>query len=171
MSRAPRFAGDVDGCLAARELLDYRAHVFDSRARAKKLGFPRLGRRNLLGKRQCRLHQRSKLIQRQRFGQIVERTGFEGRHRVFGAAECRNHRYGQVHALGAYEAHKVKSVTVGQSHVSQTEIVTLGLEQLLGLRHRPGALYGQPHSHERKLQQLADIGLVVDDQHRALHGV
>jgi len=46
----------------------------------------------------------------------------------------------------------------------------LGLQQALGVSHRAHRLHSQPHAHERQLEQLADVGLVVDNQDRALDG-
>src|SRR5207302_8213568 len=68
---APGLACYVDRRLAARELLDLRAHLLDPGARAKKLGFPRFGC-CLLGQGQRGLDQRAQLVEGQGFGQVIE---------------------------------------------------------------------------------------------------
>ncbi len=168
---ASGLAGDVDRGLAARELLDHQAHLFDPRARSEKLVLPGFGGRGFLRQGERRFDQRPELIEGQGLGQIIEGTGLESCDGVLGAAERRDHGHGEVCESRADETHQFHPVAVGQPHVGQTEVIPSGLQQLLGGRHGPGAFDRQAHADERQLEQLADVRLVVYDQHGTLDGI
>ena len=72
--------------------------------------------------------------------------------------------------MRADKTHQLHAVAVRQPHVGKTQIIPLGLQQLLGGPHRPGGFDRQAHADKRQLEQLADVRLVVDDQHRPLDG-
>jgi len=51
-----------------------------------------------------------------------------------------------------------------QAHVGEAEVVAIALQPLLRLGDRAYALHAEPHLDQRQLEQLADVGLVIDDQ-------
>ena len=165
---AAGLAGNVDRGLGARELPDHVARLLDRRTRPEQFVLARRGLAGLVRQRQGRLDQRAQLFERQRLGQVVERAGLERRHGIFGAAERGDDRHRQVGALRADIAHQLQSVAVGQPHVGEAQVILTRLQPILGRGHRADGLDREPHADERKLQQLADVGLVVDDQHGAL---
>src|SRR6185312_7040710 len=67
-------------------------------------------------------------------------------------------------------ANEIEALAVGQAHVGETQAVARPAEALLRLGNRAGRVDAQAHLEERELEQLADVGLVVDDEH-ALPGL
>ena len=58
----------------------------------------------------------------------------------------------------------LETLAVRQAHVGETEVVALLLQLLLRLGDGADRCHIEPHAHQRELEQLADVGLVVDDQ-------
>ncbi len=118
-----------------------------------------------VGQRKRGAHQRAQLLEPDRLRDIVEGARLERGHRVLGAAVGGDHRHRDVGGLPGNVAHQVESFAVGEAHVGQAKVVALLLQPLLGLGD--GADRGdlEPHAHQRQLEQLADIGLVVDHQY------
>src|SRR5688500_14223359 len=164
---AARLARDVDRRLGARQLADQLAHLGERRALAEHL--LALGRRRRR-QRERRAHQRAQLLQPDRLGDIVEGAGLERRDGVLRAAVRGDHRHRQVDRQAGDMAHQVQAFAVGEPHVGEAQVVALGLEPLLGLGDRAHARHAQPHLHQRELEQLADVGLVVDHQHLGAGG-
>jgi len=62
-------------------------------------------------------------------------------------------------------AHELEAVAVGKPHVGEAQVVAFGFQLLLRLRDAAHALHVEPHAHERELEELANVGLVVDHEH------
>src|SRR5687768_3492105 len=60
--------------------------------------------------------------------------------------------------------HQLETLAVAQAHVGEAQVVALGLQALLRLGDRAHAFHPEAHLGEGELEQLADIGLVVDHQ-------
>ena len=167
---APGLAGEIERRLAAGELVDHRAHLLHRRAfteqpvRTTGLG---LGRR-LLRQVERRLDERTQLFERQGLRHVVERARLQGRHRVLGAAVRRDHRDREVGTVRTDVAHQLQAVAVGEAHVGEAQVEALALEKAGRLGDRSGALDPEAHPDQGQLQQFADVGFVVDDEHRGL---
>src|SRR5207244_12936955 len=95
---------------------------------------------------------------------VVEGAGLERGHRVLGAAVGGDHGHRHIGGLAGDVAHQVEAFAVGEPHVGQAKVVALLLQALLRLGDGADRRDIEPHAHQRQLEQLADIGLVVDDQ-------
>src|SRR5205807_2326726 len=160
---AARFARDVHRRLGAGELADQLAHLGERRAVAQQ---PlALGRRlGGIGQRQRRFHQGAQLLETDRLGNVVEGARLERGDRVLGAAMSGDHSHRQVGAEPGDMAHQLEPLAVREPHVSEAEVVAIALQPLLRLGDRAHALHAEPHLDQRQLEQLANVGLVVDDQ-------
>ena len=160
----------IDRRLAAGELVDHRAHLLHRRAFAEqpvRAAGLRLGR-SLLRQVERRLDERAQLFERQRLRHVIERARLQCRNRVLGAAVRRDHRDRKVGAMRADVAHQLEAVAVRQPHVGEAEVEALALEKAGRLGDRSGALDPEAHADQGQLQQLADVGFVVDHEHRGL---
>jgi hypothetical protein len=61
--------------------------------------------------------------------------------------------------------HEIEALAIGEPHVGEAQVEALLLQALLRLGDRGRRGHGEPHLDQRELEQLADIGLVVDHQH------
>ena len=166
-----RLAGNVDRGLTARELLDHLAHG-NNRCRTADELSARIARLsgalfapNHLRQAERRFNQGTQLIQRNRFRQIIEGTGFQCSHGVIGTTESRNDGHGRRPVLGANQPHDLQPIAIRQAHVGQAQPVAFTLQESPGFGHRPRAISRQTHPRQRQIQKLADIGFVIDDQH------
>ena len=161
---AARFAADIHGRLAAREFADlpaqgahrwgvaeqavvYRAFVTVARAQA-----------------QGGVDQLAQAGEVDRFGEEVEGAGFQ---RGDGGVQAavggdHGHRYVGVALLNVL--HQFHAGAIGQAHVGQAQVERLAGQPVAGLLDVAGAAGVELHAAEGDLQQLADIGFVVDDQ-------
>ncbi len=55
-------------------------------------------------------------------------------------------------------------VAVGQAHVGQAQAVAALVEQRTRRGDRARGVAGEPHAHQRELEQFADVVLVIDDE-------
>jgi hypothetical protein len=163
---AAGFAGDVDGGLAPRELLDHVAHVLHDRRAADE---PLVGRHLRLGRwqRERRLHERTQLLQRNRLGEIVEGAGLQRRDRILGVPVRGDDGHRQIAHVLRDELDELQPLAIGQAHVGQAEVVLAGLHLLDGLLHPHGALHLEPHAQQREFDQFENVLLVVHDEDRA----
>ena len=60
-----------------------------------------------------------------------------------------------------------QAIAVGQPHIGQAQVVAMLLHQLHRLKLARSAIGLEPHALQRKAQQLADVGFVIDDQDSA----
>ena len=168
-----RLAGDVHRRLRARELADHVARLLDRRGFAQQ---PRHARRERLADRgAARLrrprqlerahHQRAQLLELDGLGEVVEGARLERRHRVLRRAEGRDHRHRRVAEVLGDVAQHLQAVAIGQAHVGQAQVVGPGLQRFLRFLDRRGGVGIDAHARQREHQQLADVGLVVDDEH------
>ena len=58
-----------------------------------------------------------------------------------------------------------QALAVGQAHVGEAQVERLLVEQPDRLADRFGARRVEPHPRQRELEQLEQVGLVVDDEH------
>src|SRR2546428_297234 len=158
---AARFARDIHRRLGAGELADQLADLRERRAFAEQalVLCRRRGRQ-----RQRRAHQGAQLLEAHRLGDVIEGPGLERGDRVFRAAESGDHRHRKIARKAGDVAHQLEALAVGQAHVGEAQVVALVLEPLLGLGDGAGARHAQAHLDQRQLEQLADVGLVIDDQ-------
>ena len=61
-----------------------------------------------------------------------------------------------------------QALAVGQAHVGEAQVERLLVEQPDRLGDRFGAGRVEPHARQRELEQLEQVGLVVDDEHSGL---
>ena len=61
-----------------------------------------------------------------------------------------------------------QALAVGEAHVGEAEIERILVEIADRLADRFGARRVEPHPRQRELEQLEEIGLVVDDEHFGL---
>src|SRR5262249_30135372 len=122
-----------------------------------------LGRR-LARKRQRRAHQRAQLLEADRLRHVVEGARLQRRDRVLGAAEGGDYRHRQVCAQARNVTHQLAGLAVGQPHVGEAELKATVLQPLLRLGDGRHARHPEAHLEQRQLEQLADVGLVVDHQ-------
>src|SRR6266850_1547998 len=59
----------------------------------------------------------------------------------------------------------VQFITVGKAHVGEPKVVIAGLDLLDRRLYGGGAVDVQAHAQQRKLDELKDVFLVVDDEH------
>ena len=63
-------------------------------------------------------------------------------------------------------AHQVEALAVGQAHVGEAQVeASLAAGARFASATEPARSTAEAHPDERELEQLADVGLVVDDQH------
>ena len=62
-------------------------------------------------------------------------------------------------------AHELEPLAVGKPHVGEAEVEALVLQALLCLGDGADARHVEPHAHQGQLEELADVGLVIDDEH------
>ncbi len=99
-----------------------------------------------------------------RLGDEVEGAELERAHRGLDVAVGgdHGHRYGRRVAL--HPLHQLETVAVGQAHVREAQVVA-DLQQLRRASARSAVVSGRVSMpFEGHGQQLADIGLVVDDE-------
>ncbi len=154
-------AADVDRRLAAGELGDGRPHVLHG-GRLADEGSAR-GRRTIAqlerGADEVAQH-----LQVHRLGDEVEGARLErldgGAHVAVGG----DHGDGHARMILVHVPDEFDAVAVGQAHVGEAQAEGRRLRRRVGLaeiRHRRGV---DVHALQRDLDQLADVGLVVDDQ-------
>ena len=174
------FARHMHRCHAACHVGNGHAHRIDGRRRAQQLragaGHRCGGRGGTLATGRCiegfegRAHQRAQRIQSHRFVQIIEGTGLQGGHRIFGAGIGSDHRHRCVAPLGIDQPHQIQSIAVGQTHVGQAQRIAMVPEQCPGLGQIRGHVHIQPHALQGQFQQFAQAFLVIDHQHACRAG-
>jgi hypothetical protein len=98
-------------------------------------------------------------------GQVVERPGLQGFHRIFGRAEGRDH-HDALTPAGRVEPHQqLQARPVGQTHVGHHRMKGARLKQLPRLGQAGGALDVIAFPHQRELVKGEQVGLVVHDEH------
>ena len=168
---AARLSRDVDRRLRSRELLDHLARPLDRRRFAEELRSrgscladrraPRLHRpRQLQGAH----HQRAQLVDLDRFREVIEGSRLQRRDRVLRRPVGGDDRDRRVAvALGDLAQHR-EPVAVGKPHVGERQIVAALAQRALRLLHGRGGVGVHAHARQRKHEELADVGLVVDDE-------
>ncbi|MCY1227069.1 hypothetical protein D9M72_393280 [compost metagenome] len=123
-------------------------------------------------------HQAAQLLQRDRLGDVVEGAGLERFHGVVGAAVGGDDRHRDALRRGRQLAHDLDAQAVAQAHIGQHQAVAALRQLLARLGERAGQHHVMAHAADRDVQQLAQVGLVVDDQdgirrsgHSGWHGV
>ena len=136
---AARLARNVDRCLTTRQLTDHLAHIDNSRRFPGKLPHCAFGRHRRitlrfvdLRKIECRLDQGTKLLERNRLGQIIERPGLQRRYGIVSASVGRNHRHRRFAIVRADQPHDVQPFTIGKTHIGQAQTVLLALQKFSG---------------------------------------
>ena len=97
-------------------------------------------------------------------GQKVERPCLECIDSGIQAAVCGDHGNGRAWAVLLDMPHYAHTIAIGQTHVGQAECVLIAAQQRESLGHSGCALRAYVHARKRHIQQLKDVGLVVDDQ-------
>jgi len=100
-----------------------------------------------------------------RLGDKIEGAQLERADGRFDAPVRGDDRNRQARNPGLDVRHQIQAVAIGQAHVGQAQPITALLEQRARLAQRGGTATGQPHAQQRQLQQLADVILIVDDEH------
>ena len=159
---AAGFAVDEDRRLALREALDHVADLQHRRRFAEQLIARR--RRRFLRDLQRLLDERAQLLERDGLREIVERAGLERGDGVLGAAVRGDHRDRNVEALLVDVLDDAQAVAVGQPHVGEAQVERLGVEQPDRFADGFGARRVESHPRQRELEQLEQIGLVVDER-------
>ena len=120
---------------------------------------------------QGRLHHGAQLIERNRLGEIVERTRLERDDGIVGAAECGDHGDWRVLVLRRDLLDQFDPESVSQPHVGQHQCIFTLAQVAARSRQRFGAVDIESHADQGDLQQFAQIGFVVDYQDaRRRHG-
>jgi hypothetical protein len=130
------------------------------------LSVARAGRRRLAGVAEAQRggDQPAQRAEVDRLRDEVERAELERPHRRLDVAVRRDHRHRHARAVRLYPLDEVEPVAVGQAHVGEHEAVALPAELADGARVVARRVHLELHAAERDGQQLADVGLVVDDQ-------
>ena len=167
-----RVARDVDRRLAARDLGDHLPQLLhrlrlaqQPQARRHDDGLRGIEIRAVLGTQlQRRLDQLAQRAQVQRLGDEIESPQLERPHGRVDVAMRSDHRHWHARTVVLDPVDDVESVAVGKAHVREHEVEAFGAERL----DRAGVVTRRHdldlHAAERDGQQLADVGLVVDDQ-------
>jgi CheY-like chemotaxis protein len=121
-------------------------------------------------KRQRGLHERAQLLEADRLRDVVERAGLERGDGIVGAAEGGDHGHRQVAAHRSDVAHQLQPLPVREAHVGKAQVVAIRLQARLGVGHGADALHAEAHLQQRELEQLANVGLVVHNQHARARG-
>ena len=161
---AARFAGNVDRRLTACQLADQCPHLLHGPGVASQRMQWITG---LLAVRntQCRLHQGAQLLEPDWFGKVVKSTGLERRDGILGAAVGGNHRNRCPGVLLGNVADDFQPIAVRQTHVGQAELKIPFFQASPRLGDAAGTRCGKPHPRQGQVDQLADVRLVIDDQH------
>ena len=163
---AAGFAVDEHRRLALGEALDQVADLHHRRRFAEQLVARH--RLRLLRHLERLLDERAQLLERDRLREVVERAGLERRDRVLGAAVRGDHGDGNVEPFLVDVLDDAQALAVGQAHVGEAEVERLLVEEPDRFADRFGARRVESHPRQRELEQLEQIGLVVDDEHFGL---
>src|SRR6185295_3259385 len=128
-------------------------------------------RRGLLRNLERLLDQRAQLLECDRLRQIIEGTGLERGYGVLCATEGGDDRNRHVERLFGDVFDDSESLAVGQSHVGQAEVESLAVEQLDRFADRLCTRRVETHPRQGELEQLEQVGLIVDDQHFRLPAI
>ena len=112
-----------------------------------------------------RTDQQPQLVEIDRLGQVIEGARLQRGHGVLGAAVGGDHGDRRAGRLRDF-AYQLKAGAVRQAHVGQAQRVPVAREQRTRRRYRFRRVHVQPEAQQRERQQLAQIRLVVDDEHR-----
>ena len=167
---AARLAGDGHRRHAAREARDLRAQILHRGRLAEqaRTGLPPWRTAAPLAaaflQTQCRLHHQAQLVQAHRLGEIVEGAGLERSDGVVGAAESGDDGNRGVRIAAAPRA----PVRCPGRPASACRSGSVHSRSAPGSARACGKSVGtvdiEAHANERDFQQLAQVGLVVDDQ-------
>ncbi len=167
---AARLAADHHRGHAARQPQQRAAHLLHGGGMAGQQRIGALGEIGAAGigiallATQCVEHQAAQLIERQRLGDIVERPRLERLHRVLGAAVGGDDGHRRAVGGGRKLAHQIDAQAVAQAHVGQHQRKALPRQRLARLAQAGGQYHVVPHAPQGDLQQLAQVGLVIDDE-------
>ena len=163
---AAGLAVDEHRRLALRQAVDEPAHLHHRGGFAQQL----VARRGLRLFRHLErlLDERAQLLQRDRLREVVERAGLERGDRVLGAAVGGDHGDRDVEPLLVDVLDDAQALAVGQPHVGEAQVERLLVEEADRLGDRLRSRRVEPHPRERELEQLEEVGLVVDDEHLGL---
>jgi len=100
--------------------------------------------------------------------EVVERSGLERGDRILRAAVRRDHRDGQVEPLLVDVLDDLEAGSIGQPHVGEAQVEAVAVEQPDRFADRFRARGVEPHARQRELEQLQQIGLVVDQEDSGL---
>jgi hypothetical protein len=139
--------------------------VLDRRRLAEQLACRGRPARRLVRHLERLLDQRAQLLERDRLREVVERPGLERGDRVLRAAERRDHGDGHVEALLVDVLDDAQALAVGQPHVGEARSSSR-VEPVASPRFRARGV--EAHPRERELEQLEQVGLVVDQENFGL---
>ena len=114
----------------------------------------------------CGAHCSAQLFEINRLGEVVERARLERLHRVFGRAVGGDDDALFSSLVGIELAQQLQSQAVGQAHVGDQYIKTLLGQAFASLRQVAGGGYLVTFAQQGEFVQGAQVGFVVDDQHR-----
>ena len=121
------------------------------------------------------IDQIAQLFERHRLADKVEGARLEGANGAVHIAMGRNHGHRQPGMMPLYVFDQLDAAAIGQAHIGQTQAQGgLAIQHGAGFGHVRRSHGFQPHAPQGNFQQLANIGLVIDDQHAGggigLHG-
>ena len=161
---AAGFPMDVHGGLTACELVDLRAQ-FAHRLRVADQ-FATAGIAWRRPQLQGGIDQIAQLFERHRLADKVEGARLEGANGAVHIAVGRNHGHRQPGMMPLYVLDQLDAAAIGQTHIGQTQAQGgLAIQHGAGFGHVRRGHGFQPHAPQGNFQQLANIGLVIDDQH------
>ncbi|MNS70176.1 hypothetical protein D3C72_1035170 [compost metagenome] len=182
---AARFAADHHRRHAARQPRQRAAHLLHGRGQPRQQSGGAVGRfRGLgsLGAARAALggvtllaaqrvqDQGAQLVERDRLGDVVERAGLERIDGIVGAAVGGDHGHRRALGRGRQLPHNLDAQPVAQPHVGQHQAVAALRQPQPRLGQRAGHHHVVTHAAQRDVQQLAQVGLVVDDEYRIGNG-
>jgi hypothetical protein len=94
-----------------------------------------------------------------------ERAELQGAYGGFHVTVSRNDRDGEVGAVLLDPGDEIETIAVGQTHVGETKIEFLRLQQPPRGTHIGGGARLQVHAAQREADELEQVGLIIHDQH------
>ena len=156
-----RLTADVNGRLAAGELGNGIADSVHGSGIADEAA---IGDGHPVAQLQRRADQIAQNLQVDRLGDEIEGAGLERFDGGVHVAVSRDHGDRNARVVLVHMANEIDAVAVGKPHIRETEIerqLPRGRVSVAQVGHRGG---GHVHAFQGDLDELADVGLVVDDQ-------
>ena len=127
-----RFARDVHGSLAPRDLGDHRAHALERRRLADETVGRGAARNGGAFELQGRRHELAQIVQVERLRHEVERAELQRADGRFDAAVRRDHGDRRAGHLALNPLDELEPVAIGKPHVGEAQVECLLAERLLG---------------------------------------